>query len=146
LGTEELANLISLADFRPDEEGGDERALFAGLMERDMPRVIVSVGQSNRAAEVARCVAAYWGIEYFRISAQEFPYMLGNELNPLMCSSYADIADYLLTQTNSETKFAKHSGDAGWSTYWRLVTKRKSADPARSDPVAVLRGEFRARA
>jgi hypothetical protein len=145
-GTEEIANLVWLADFRPDEEGGDESALFAILKQRDMPRIIISVGQSNRAAEVARCMAAYWGIEYFRVSAAEFPCMLGSDLSLVMCSSFADIADYLCTQINAETRFATHSGDVGWSTYWRVVTKRKSADHARHGPVATSRDEFRARA
>jgi len=145
LRTEQLAPLLFLADFRPDEEGGNKSALFADLKQRDMPRMIVSVGQSNRAAEVARCVAAYWGIEYFHVSSAEFPYMLGGELFPTMCSSFADIANYLCTHVSAETRFAMHSGDVGWSTYWRVVTQRKSADHARH-PVAALRGEFRARA
>jgi glycosyltransferase involved in cell wall biosynthesis len=146
LGTEEIANLVSLVDFRPEEEGGDGGALFTSLKQVDMPRVIISVGQNNRAAEVARCVAAYWGIEYFRVSNAEFPYMLGSDVSPVMCSSFADIANYLCMQINTETGFPTHSGDAGWSTYWRVITKRKSIDHARHHPVAALRGEFRARA
>src|SRR5205085_11567405 len=66
LGTEEIAKLISLADFRPDQEGGDESGLFTDLKKRDIPRIIVSIGRSSRAAEVARCVATYWGIEHVR--------------------------------------------------------------------------------
>ena len=146
LGTEEIAKLISLADFRPDQEGGDESGLFTDLKKRDMPRIIVSIGRSSRAAEVARCVATYWGIEHVRVAAGEFPYMLGSELSPLMCSSFTDIASYLCTQTNFETKFATHSGDVGWSTYWRLVTKRKSAEYARDHPMASLAGEIPAHA
>jgi len=146
LGTEEIAKMISLADFRPDQEGGDESGLFTDLKKRDMPRIIVSIGRSNRAAEVARCVAAYWGIEHVRVAAGEFPYMLGGEISPLMCSSFTDIASYLCTQANFETKFATHSGDVGWSTYWRLLTKRKTADYARDHPIASLAGELPAHA
>lgn len=128
--TEEIGNVISVADFRPDEEGGDERALFSDLKGRDLPRIIVAVGRNNRAAEVARCLAAYWGVEFLRISAAEFPYLLVDDQNSLLCSSYADIASFLCTFKTPETRFAPHSGDAGWSTYWRLLTKRKSVDYA----------------
>jgi hypothetical protein len=146
LETEEIANSISMVDFCPDEEGGNESALFSDLKERDIPRIIVSVGQSSRAAEVARCIAAYWGIECLRISTAEFPCIVGSDQSPLVCSSFADIAGYLGSQVCGETKFASHSGDVGWSTYWRLVTKRKVADRARNDPVAALRHEIRAHA
>jgi hypothetical protein len=135
-----------MVDFCPDEEGGNESALFSDLKERDIPRIIVSVGQSSRAAEVARCIAAYWGIECLRISTAEFPCIVGSDQSPLVCSSFADIAGYLGSQVCGETKFASHSGDVGWSTYWRLVTKRKVADRARNDPVAALRHEIRAHA
>ena len=136
-GTEGLATSIWLADFRPDEEGGDESALLNELKQREMPRLILSVDPSSRAAEVARCVASYWRTEYLRISAAEFPYMLGSHLAPLICSSFADIAGYLCAHPGIE--FASHSGDVGWSTYWRTVTKRKSADHPRNHPKAALR-------
>jgi glycosyltransferase involved in cell wall biosynthesis len=146
LATEDIAKSISMIDFRPDDEGGDETALFADLKQRDMPRIIVSVGRSDRATEVARCVAAYWGIEHLHVSSAEFPCMLGDDPTLVMCSSFADIARYLCAQADSPTKFTTHTGDVGWSTYWRLLTKRKAADNERTTPIVALRGEFRAQA
>ncbi|HEX3429325.1 MAG TPA: glycosyltransferase [Rhizomicrobium sp.] len=145
LETETTAGSISLSDFRPNEEGGDETVLFSQLRDRDMPRIIVSIGQSRRAAEIARCVAAYWSIEYLHLSAAEFPYMLGNGDPALMCFSFADVARYLCTETNGEIKYPSHGGDVGWSTYWRLITKRKVLNGARSDPAAAPRHEFHVR-
>lgn len=146
LCTEEIGSFISIVDFRPDEEGGNENALFAHLKERDLPRMIIAVGGgSSRAAEVARCVAAYWGIRFLHISAEDFPYMVVNDEGPLMCSTYADIAGYLCTPETSEGRRAAHSGDVGWSTYWRLLTNRKAVDHVRSNPIVALQREAQAR-
>src|SRR5579871_2618632 len=145
LGTEEIAKTISLADFRPNEEGGDESFLFDYLKACDTPRIIVSVGQSSRAAELARCVAAYWGAEYLHVSTVEFPCMITNDDPPLMCFSFADVANYLCGPLAAPNKFAAQNGDGGWATYWRLVSARKTANPVRGNRAAASGHERHAR-
>ena len=112
---------------------------FAKLQKLDKPEVLLAVGPDRRAAEIARCLATFWGAKFIWVSAGRFPIYVGDSDTPDLCWSFEDVGQYLSELPRQIPSATEHSADCGWSSYWRLVSQRKNTP---SLPVAENRREL----
>ncbi|HEY3776699.1 MAG TPA: glycosyltransferase [Rhizomicrobium sp.] len=123
LASAALASSLTVIEFSLEQEIEAEKAIFARLKQLDIPRIVVAIGQNLRLQELSRCLATGWGVECISVSVFAFPCILGGALSGL-CRSYVDLAEFLVGFADRSESASCHSGDVGWSTYWRLVTQR----------------------
>jgi glycosyltransferase involved in cell wall biosynthesis len=87
-----------------------------------VPSLMVAVGRDAKAATALQSLAAQAGVECLHASSDRFPLLLGG--GELLCRSYADLARQLGDPSFVGTLGSAQAGDAGWSTYWKILAQR----------------------
>jgi hypothetical protein len=106
---------------------------FVNLQKLEPPEAVIALGSDRRGAEISRCLAGFWGARFTWVANDGFPIYTDDGGAPNLCWTFGELADCLATADRQGPGTTEHSADGGWSTYWRLVSRRKHPD---ASPVA----------
>ncbi len=117
-----LTDVLSVIRYSSPSGNIEESDLFQRLKERRVPGTVLAVGRDTRAAEVVRCIAEYWDVNFIRVTSSDFPRMLGEDGGEaVLCRSYSDLAGYLARSAIATPNMSINARDVGWSRYWRSI-------------------------
>ncbi len=118
-----MVPVVAVEAFLDPDSGPD---LLPQLSGRKAPRLLLAIGSDARIAETCRSLAAYAGVAFLHASWAHFPIaMLSSRGEPVLCHTYADIADQLADLgTSGPSGAPEQAGDTGWSAYWRELSLR----------------------
>jgi hypothetical protein len=108
-------------DLTYDDPGSS--TAFADLKKLEPPEAVIALGGDRRGAEISRCLAGFWGAKFTWVAADKFPIYVDDVGLPKLCWTFGELAECL--SGRQESCATDHSADGGWSTYWRLVSRRK---------------------
>jgi len=114
---------VVTVDVTYDDQGNSSS--FANLQKLEAPEVVIAVGGDRRAAEISRCLATFWGARFIWAGADRFPIYVDDAGTANLCWTFGELADCLSTSGKQGPGATEHSADGGWSTYWRLINRRK---------------------
>lgn len=105
---------------------GSGRGDFSLQVFRDypVPSLLVAVGRDERAVNALKSLAAQAGIECLHAGRDTFPFLVSSGGSASVCHTYADLARQLADPTFVGNPGSAQAGDAGWSTYWKILAQR----------------------